>query len=107
MVAKKQGVGRVPEPMDLYLPPLQFHPGPQLIGWCSPHPGQILSPQLLSHMSVTPGNALIDTSRLCFTNLLGVSEFSQVDSSRQTLIGVGGDKNRMCSLSLSLVTNYQ
>lgn len=42
----------------------------------------------------------------CVSNLLGVSQSSQVDSSHQTL-GVSGDKNRMCSLSLRLVTNHQ
>lgn len=48
-----------------------------------------------------------DTPRGCFGNLLGVSQSNQVDSNHQTLVGVSRDKNRMCSLSLSLVTNYQ
>lgn len=93
--------------MDFDLPPLQFHPGPQLFARCFPHSGQVLPPQLLPHMSVIPGNVLIDTPRVCFTNLLGVSQSSQVDSSHQTPVGVGGVENRMCSLCLSLVTNHQ
>lgn len=93
------GGGRVPTPMNFCLPPFQFHPGPQSIGRSFPHSGP--SPSVAE-------NTLTDTPRGCFGNLLGVSsQSSQVDSNHQTLVGVSRDKNRVCSLSLSLVTNYQ
>lgn len=102
----ESGVGGVPAPMDFCLPPFRLHPGPQPTGRCFPHSGQVLPLQLLSHTSVIPENALTDTPSDFVSNLLGVSQSSQVDSSHQTL-GVSGDKNRMCSLSLRLVTNHQ
>lgn len=66
---KEEGEGEKPVvtcPLSL---PLLFHLGPQPVGWCGPHPGQI--------SGETPSQT---HPEVCAANLLGVSQLSHAAS---------------------------